>query len=70
MGGMDAKALSRAVVDQDEDGGLDLAGQHGGKLGAPHLVDAIGADGAVVRPRSARPTEAMRRLQAVLAGQP
>jgi hypothetical protein len=67
---MDAEAFARTVVDDDEDGGLALAGERRSEIGAPHLVDALGADGAVVRARPARPAHAMRRLQAVLAGQP
>lgn len=69
MGSMDAEAFAGTVIDQDEEGGLALAGERGGKVRAPHLVDALGADGAVVRAWSARPAEAMRRLQPVLAGQ-
>jgi len=79
---MDAQALAGTVIDDDEDGGLALAGERRGEIGAPplgsprdpdrvgwHLVDALGADGAVVRPRPAPPAEAMRRLQPVRAGQ-
>ena len=79
---MDAETFARAMVDQDEHSGLALAGERGGEVRAPspgsprdpdrvgwHLVDALGADAAVVRSRSARPAEAMRRLQPMLAGQ-
>jgi hypothetical protein len=78
---MDAEALAGTVIDDDEDRGLPLAGQHRGQVGDPplgsprgpdrvgwHLVDALGANRAVVGAGSARPTHTMRRLQAVLAG--
>ena len=57
-GGMDAQALAGPVIDDDEDGGLALAGEGRGQIRAPpprssrdpdrvgwHLVDARGADG-------------------------
>ena len=59
-----------AVIDRDEDRGLALAGQGRGQVGAPHLVDPLGADGAVVGPRAVRPADPARRQQTMLAHQP
>ena len=58
-----------AVVDRDEDRGLALAGQGRGQIGAPHRVDPLGADRAVVGLRAVRPADPAWRLQAMLAHQ-
>jgi hypothetical protein len=41
------------VVDGDEHRGLPLAGHHRGQVGAPHPVDPLGRDRAVVGLRAA-----------------
>ena len=69
-GGVDADAFGRAVIDRDEDRGLALAGQGRGQVGAPHRVDPLGADRAVVGLRAVRPADPARRQQAVLPHQP
>src|SRR3954471_13404337 len=69
-GSVDAQALGRAVVDGDEHRGLALAGHHRGHGGAPHGVDPLGRDRAVVALRSVRPPGALVGQQAVLAGEP
>ena len=46
--GVDADALRREVVSGDEHGCLALAGDRGGQIGAPHLIDGIGDDRAVM----------------------
>src|SRR4051812_49713100 len=55
VAGVDADAPGRAVVDGDEDRGLTLAGGRGGQVGAPHHVDRLGDDRAVVAARRAGP---------------
>src|SRR4051795_1924014 len=69
-GSVDAQALGRAVVDGDEHRGLALAGHHRGHVGAPHGVDPLGRDRAVVGLRAVRPPGALVGQQAVLAGEP
>ena len=58
-----------AVIDRDEDRGLALAGQGRGQIGAPHLVDPLGSDRAVVGLRAMRPADPAWRLQTMLARQ-
>jgi hypothetical protein len=53
----------------DEDCGPALAGQGRGQVGAPHLVDPLGSDGAVVRLRTMRPPYPAWRLEPMLPGQ-
>src|SRR3954468_24486790 len=69
-GSVDADAFGRAVVDDDEHGGLSLAGPGRGQVGAPHLVYPVGNDGAVVGAWTPRRGDARGREQAVLAHQP
>ena len=68
--GVDADALGRAMVDGDEDRGLPLGGQGRGQIAAPHRVDPLGSDRAVVRLWAVRAADPAWRLQAVLSGQP
>ena len=68
-GGVDAQAFGRGVIHRDEDRGLALAGQGRGQIGGPHLVDPLGADGAVVGLRAMRPPDPAWRLETMLAGQ-
>jgi hypothetical protein len=69
-GGVDADALGRAVVDRHEHRGLALAGEGGGQVRAPHGVDALGGDRAVVAARPARRSRALTGEETVLAHQP
>src|SRR4051794_10881186 len=68
--GVDAQTLGGAVVDGDEHRGLALARHHRGHVGAPHEIDPLGRDRAVVGPRAVGPAGALMRQQAVLAGEP
>ena len=68
--GVDADAFRREVVNGDEHGGLALAGDRGGQIGAPHLIDGIGDDRAVVAAGSACRTDTRRCEQGILAHQP
>src|SRR4051812_36291802 len=51
-------------------GSLTLAGHHRGQIAAPHRIDPIGGDRAVVGPRAARPAGTLVRQQAALAHEP
>ena len=51
-------------------GRLPLAGHHRGQVGAPHLIDPLGGDRAVVGPRAVRPSGTLVRQQAILAHEP
>src|SRR3954470_16498629 len=53
--GVDADALGRAMIDGDEHRRLALASDDGGQVGAPHEIDPLGGDGAVVGSRAPRP---------------
>jgi hypothetical protein len=57
------------VVDGDEHRRLALAGHDRGQVAAPHEVDLIGGDPAVVGSRATRATGALVGQQAVLAHQ-
>jgi hypothetical protein len=55
QGGVDADALGRAMVDGDEDRDLALLHREAGRhVGAPHRVDGLRDDRAVVAARAAR----------------
>ena len=69
-GSVDAQALGRGVIDGDEDRGLALAGQGRGRIGAPHLVDPLGADGAVVGLRAVPSPDPAGCEQVMVAHQP
>jgi hypothetical protein len=66
---VDPGALLGAVVDGDEDGGVTLVGEAAGGVAAPHLVRALGGDGAVVSLGAVGSTDAGRCQQASLAHQ-
>jgi hypothetical protein len=51
-------------------GSLTLAGQNGGEVGAPHGVDRLGGDRAIVGLGAARSTGTLMRQQAVFLHQP
>ena len=70
VAGVQADALGRAVIEGDEDGGLALAGHDRGQVGAPHQVDPLGGDRAVVGLRAPWPTGTLRRQQVVRLHQP
>jgi hypothetical protein len=46
--GVDADAFGRAMIDRDEHSGLAFAGNRRRQVGAPHRVDRVGNDGAVM----------------------
>src|SRR3954469_21888117 len=60
----------RAVVARHEHGRLALAGHHRGQVGAPHQVDPVGGDAAVVGLRAVRRAHPLVRQEAVLAREP
>jgi hypothetical protein len=68
--GVEADALGRAVIDGDEHRGLALASHHRGQVGAPHKINAVGGDRAVVGARAARAASTLVRQQTMLARQP
>src|SRR3954470_18379456 len=81
--GVEADALGRAMIDGDDcsvtvsaarvsslQGRLAFASDDAGQVGAPHAIDPLGGDGAVVGARAPRPAHALMRQQAVLAHQP
>ena len=68
--GVDADTFGAAVVDGDEHGGLAFAGDRRRQVGAPHRVDRIGDDGAVMIARPARRADARGSQQVVLAHEP
>src|SRR5688572_27614372 len=59
--GVNADALGRAVIDGDEHSGLALASHDRGQVGAPHQVDPLGGDRAVVGLRAPWPTGTLMR---------
>jgi hypothetical protein len=70
LAGMNADALGRAMVDRDEHRRLALADHHRGQVGAPHDIDPLGGDRAVVGARAVRPANTLVGQEAVLAHQP
>src|SRR3954447_14890377 len=68
--GVDADALGRAVVDGDEHRGLAFASRDRGQVGAPHQVDPLGGDRAVVGLRAPWPAGALVGQQAVRPHEP
>ena len=52
--GMDADAFGRTMIHRDEHRGLTFTGEGRRQIGAPHRVDRVGNDGAVVVARPAR----------------
>jgi hypothetical protein len=61
---VDADAFRRAVIDGDEDGNLAvLDGDRRGHVGAPHRIDRVWDDRAVVVARATRAAHAGRGLR-------
>src|SRR3954469_13601274 len=52
--GMNADTGGGAMIDRDKHGGGPVLGPGGVQIGAPHSVDGLRNDGAVMRPGSAR----------------
>ena len=52
--GVDADAFGGAMIDRDEHRGLAFAGDRRRQVGAPHRVDRVGNDGAVMVARPPR----------------
>jgi len=71
LGGVQAQAFERVVVDQGEDRDRTLSWRPGRRcVGGPHHVGRLGDDRAIVRARSLGRARALRRQQRVLAHQP
>src|SRR3954452_17674235 len=68
--GVKADALGRAMTDSHEHRGLAFTGHHRGQVGAPHQINPLGGDGAVMGARAPWPARALMGQQAVLAHQP
>src|SRR4051794_23931948 len=68
--GVEANALGRAVIDGNEHRRLTLAGHDRGQIAAPHDVDPLGGDRAVVGSRAMRAAGTLMRQQAMLAHEP
>lgn len=68
--GVDADALGRAMIDGHEHHGLAFTGHHRGQVGAPHQIDPLGGDRAVMCLRAVRSADALMSQQAVPAHQP
>ncbi len=68
--GVDADALGVVVIRGDEHRDLAFTGPGGGLVGAPHRVQRLWDDGAVVAAQPAGRADARRRQQGVLARQP
>src|SRR5215212_4335905 len=68
-GRMDADALGRAVVDGNEYTRETFTCHDAGQVGAPHRVDPLGRDRAVMAPGPPGSTSALGRQQPVLAHQ-
>ena len=69
-GGVDADALGLMVIHDDEHRDLAFVGPGGGHVGAPHGVQRVGDDGAVVTARPTGRADPRGRQQGVLAHQP
>ena len=71
LGGVQADALARAVIDGHEDVGRPLAGGDGGRhVGAPHRVRLLGRDRAVVGLRAVGVAAPAWGLEVMLPHQP
>ena len=68
--GPSAEALSGAVVDDDEDGGVALGGEASGGVDGPHPVGGLGRDGAIVGVRPADADRPVAGEEAVLPHDP
>jgi len=70
QGGPGTEALSGAVVDDDEDGGVALGGEASGGVDGPHPVGGLGRDGAIVGIRPADADRPVAGEEAVLPHDP
>ena len=70
QGGPGTEALSGAVVDDDEDGGVALGGEASGGVDGPHPVGSLGRDGAIVGIRPADADRPVAGEEAVLPHDP
>src|SRR3954465_3458984 len=70
MAGVDADALGRAMINGDEYRRLALAGHDRGQVAAPHHIDPLGGDPAVMGSRAMRAAGTLMGQEAVLAHQP
>src|SRR3954454_15019710 len=68
--GVDADALGRAMIDGDEQRPPALARHDRGQIAAPHDVDPLGGDPAVMGSRAMRAAGTLMGQEAVLAHQP
>src|SRR3954471_5314236 len=68
--GVEANALGRAVIDGNEHRRLAFASDDAGQVGAPHEIDPLGGDGAVVGSRAMRAAGTLMSKQAMLAHEP
>ena len=69
-GSMDAGAFGRTMVDRDEHRSLPLAGHDRRHVRAPHLVNPLGDDRAIMSLRATRPARTLMRQKTVLSHQP
>src|SRR3954471_23834386 len=67
---VNADAFGRAVIDRDEHCGLAFAGDRRRQVGAPHCINLVRDDGAVVAARPPRCTGPRRGKQIILPHQP
>src|SRR4051794_34144205 len=70
VAGVEADTLGRAMIDGDEHRRLALASDDGGQVGAPHEIDPLGGDPAVVGSRAMQAAGTLMGQQAMLADQP
>src|SRR5439155_20285922 len=67
---VDPDTFGGAMINRDEHRRLALAGDRRRQIGAPHRVDRVGDDGAVVVAGTARRANPCRCQQVVLSHQP
>src|SRR6476659_1812789 len=67
--GVNADALSGTMIHRDKYRRWPFTGKGGGKVGAPHGVDGVRNDGAIVAAWAARRADPARCQQVVLAHQ-
>jgi hypothetical protein len=67
---VNADAFGRAMIDRDEYRGLTFAGDRCRQVGAPHRIDHVGDDGAVVMARPPWRAGPHRSEQVILPHQP
>ncbi len=68
---MDTNAFQGTMIDCKEDVGLPFGqGHRRSQIGAPHVVDPVGDNGAVMMAWARRPAPTLRRQQSMLPHQP